>query len=481
VTTYDTLSSIFRNVQRISVSTPLDADMALVLKIMADGMDNGREGRDGANWTPSSALTVLLNTADATTSVASLTYGFITGSSLTAGGLDYLVSATGGNPNNLNSDYYKGFSLENRYINFAVNLAKFGEGKAAFAAEYGDGSIFQTFVQAYQKLFGVTKTQQDAVDLLSAQVPDGHGGTYTRGEYFAAIGQDGGDGVGTKAAMVGWLLAEAAKADLGPYATANTNFLRDLAGDGFTHQTGNFLDSYKPGGPYAPGGTDDPGLPGERAKIQHDWNVGVAKDGPNSDIHALATEGNDIIGSLAGVAGGLDVGKTVATGGGNDTIFIDNGPMSGHIDAGSGNDVIMVGVLDGRVTTGAGHDSIEVEGFGPLHNNGVVPDIIPTAIVTDFAKGFDALGFSSSLGAGAKVDLVLAAVIGIKLEQVLTYVSSLTAANSNSVFEWNGDTYVHHQNDKAGLDAADGLVTLVGVTGLTIGNGPNQGGDLHFG
>jgi hypothetical protein len=37
---------------------------------------------------------------------------------------------------------YQDFNLENRYINFAVNLGKLGEGKDAFAAHYGTLSLF---------------------------------------------------------------------------------------------------------------------------------------------------------------------------------------------------------------------------------------------------------------------------------------------------------------------------------------------------
>ncbi len=55
------------------------------------------------------------------------------------------------------------------------------------------------------------------------------GATFTRAEYFAALGQDGANGIGTKAAMVGWHLAEAEKADVGLYARANDAFLTDLA------------------------------------------------------------------------------------------------------------------------------------------------------------------------------------------------------------------------------------------------------------
>ena len=75
--------------------------------------------------------------ADSTTSVATLAYEFFTGKIPGAAGLDYLVSPTGGNANNLNSTYYQTFNLENRYINFAVNLGKLGEGKDPFLAKYG--------------------------------------------------------------------------------------------------------------------------------------------------------------------------------------------------------------------------------------------------------------------------------------------------------------------------------------------------------
>lgn len=50
-----------------------------------------------------------------------------------------------------------------------------------------------------------------------------------RDVYFESYGRDGLNGIGTKAAMVGWLLAEAEKADLGVYARSNAAFLTDLA------------------------------------------------------------------------------------------------------------------------------------------------------------------------------------------------------------------------------------------------------------
>ena len=70
-----------------------------------------------------------------------------------------------------------------------------------------------------------------------------NGVTGTRADYFAYYGQDGAAGIGTKAAMVGWLLVEAVKADLGPYARANDHFLADLAG-GTGHFNVDLLPAY---------------------------------------------------------------------------------------------------------------------------------------------------------------------------------------------------------------------------------------------
>jgi Ca2+-binding RTX toxin-like protein len=160
----------------------------------------------------------LITAARATTSVATLAYQFFTGQIPSQGGVDYLVSPTGPNANNLNSAYYQSFNLENRYINFAVNLGKLGEGKEAFLAKYGALSLFDATREAYKTIFGSTPTDTKIHALID-----------TRANYFASYGGDGVNGQGTKAAMVGWLLAEAAKADVGMYAKSNDAFLADLA------------------------------------------------------------------------------------------------------------------------------------------------------------------------------------------------------------------------------------------------------------
>ncbi|MET3665249.1 hypothetical protein [Caulobacter sp. 1776] len=171
--------------------------------------------------------------ASATTSVATLAYEFFTGKIPGQAGIDYLVSPIGPNANSLNSAYYQSFNLENRYINFAVNLGKVGEGKAGFAAKYGSLSLFDSTREAYKTIFGGTPTDDKVHALIDS-----------RADYFASYGGDGADGIGTKAAMVGWLLAEAVKADIGVMAKSNDAWLMDLA-DGGSQFAVDILDSAK--------------------------------------------------------------------------------------------------------------------------------------------------------------------------------------------------------------------------------------------
>ena len=168
--------------------------------------------------TRAAAIGQIVQRADASTAVATLSYQFFTGSTPSGEGLDYLVSPVGGNANNLNSAYYQSFNLENRYINFAVNLGKLGAGAQAFTAEYGNLSLLDATSRAYAKIYGSTPTDTKVHALVDP-----------RADYFAYYGQDGANGIGTKAAMVGWLLAEAVKADIGTYATSSTAYFTDLA------------------------------------------------------------------------------------------------------------------------------------------------------------------------------------------------------------------------------------------------------------
>ncbi len=199
------LTNAFDNILRYAPAS--DADRAYV-QGLTDKVVSGQ-------ITEAAALKTIINLADASAAVATTSYAFFTGHTPGEGGMDYLLSPIGPNPNNLNSAYYQSFNAENRYINFAVNLGRDGEGKAAFAAEYGGKSLFEATRAAYDKIFGAHADDAKVHALLDSRV-----------DYFTSYGKTD---IGTKAAMVGWLLAEAMKADVGMYAGASNAYFADMA------------------------------------------------------------------------------------------------------------------------------------------------------------------------------------------------------------------------------------------------------------
>jgi len=180
--------------------------------------------------TASAAIAEVVKAAAATTSVASLSYQFFTGKVPSQVGVDFLISPTGPNATNLNSAYYAKFDVVNRYINFAVNLGKNGEAKDGFTAKYGGFSLFDATKEAYKAIFGAAPTDAKVHALID-----------TRVDYLAYYGGDGPSGVGTKAAMVGFLLAAAATEHVGVLARSNDAWLTDLS-DGSAPFAVNIVD-----------------------------------------------------------------------------------------------------------------------------------------------------------------------------------------------------------------------------------------------
>ena len=212
-------------------STAFVSDSASILRLDASSPAAAAAVANVTSQLASGAITAAtaihdtIMLAGSTTSVATLSYQFFTGQAPSSAGIDFLVSPTGVNPNNLNSAYYQGFNLENRYINFAVNLGKLGAGAANFQAHYGALSLSDATTQAYTAIFGSAPSAAKVATLLNTMV----NATETRAQYFADLGHDGPNGIGTKAAVVGWLLAEAQKADVGVFAQSNDAFLSDVA------------------------------------------------------------------------------------------------------------------------------------------------------------------------------------------------------------------------------------------------------------
>ncbi|MCC7265937.1 MAG: hypothetical protein IT546_01215 [Caulobacteraceae bacterium] len=215
-TNAEALGLAFEQVMRIAA--PTGADLTFLNGLIS--------AVDGGTKTLEAAYGEIVQRADGSTAVAAMSYQFFAGFAPSKGGFDFLVNPEGPNANNLNAPYYQDFNTENRYINFAVNLGKVGEGKAAFEADYGSLTLRQATAKAYQEIFGGTTPNEAFLNLLlDADI----GGGMTRKDYFAFYGGDGLTGLGTKAAMVGWLLTEAAKADLGTLARSSNAYLADLA------------------------------------------------------------------------------------------------------------------------------------------------------------------------------------------------------------------------------------------------------------
>lgn len=440
-----------------------------------------------------SDIRIFVSNATATTAVAVMSYGFFTGVTLSTGGLDYLLSPTGPNPDNLNSPYYATFNTENRYINFAKNLGAVGEGAAGFAAGYGSLSLTQTVAKAYGLIFGTAISLDDAGALLGASVPDGRGGAFTRADYFASYGGDGLSGQGTKAAAVGWLLSEAAKAHTGPLYSAAQSYMTDLAADGQAQFGVNLLATYGAGGAYAVGGPADPGLPGRSFTIEADYQVFLSNGSHVQMVSPYgqdySTGGNDVVTSTTGLSASNPLTNTSAgvfpvgvnLGDGNDVLNVTGGFASGRIDLGAGNDAAHLSAFNGVLVTGAGYDRVLLDGFSSQgadrSGQGFTPEI------TDFTRGQDVLAFAAAAGAGrlSTADVRAAA----SLDAALAAVAAATPSGTNTVFEYAGSTYVFHQNGSASVDigpgaGADGLIKLTGVTGAVVGQAGGPG-DIVFG
>ena len=182
---------------------------------------------DSGQLSLADAQNALYHLVDGSTSVAEISYAFFTGKTPTQAGLNYLVHSQA-NANDLNDPYYAQFTTENRYINFANNLATgAGEGAASFQAAYGALSLTDATAKAYAAVFGVAPTADKVSAILNAQVSNGLGGTETRAQYFADI--TGGSATSQKAAVVGFLLSDSVKEGFGLYQQADLHFLQDLA------------------------------------------------------------------------------------------------------------------------------------------------------------------------------------------------------------------------------------------------------------
>ena len=293
------LKSYYASVTRTDF-TAISGRDAMTLNVLATSVGSGSSNLE-------TVQNVVASLAQTTTSVVNLTYQFFTGSTPYERGLDYLVNSQGG----LAGPAFQGFNLENRYINFAINLGKFGEGKARFAETYGGLSLEQATAKAYAEIFGTVPTDAKVHELLDAPLAVGDQ-TLTRAQYFALYGQDD---IGTKAAMVGWLLAVAVTSNLGPYAKAQAAFLADLGPDGVALFHIDLLNAYGPRAADSPikvlGLVNDTVRPGDGAS--------------NTKLDGVGEKGAVVFGSgtnTVHLAGEIAAGGSLSATGSNNTLHL---------------------------------------------------------------------------------------------------------------------------------------------------------------
>ena len=237
---------------------PIDASTSVLLQAYAQQNSAG-------TLSDAQTLAAVFNSqgVQATFEVAESTYQFFTGSLTSAPGQTYLEGSNAAgspNTNGLNSTYYSQFNTENRYYNFAVNLATTGgAGASAFASAYGNISIAPTgtsnglspFIQAaYETIVGSANVGTAAANAAITDI-------YSRLSYFTAVAQQraggvdaggaAGQNIALKAVIVGYILEEANKADVGTYAKALDQFEASIAAGNGLYST-SLTASYSPGG-----------------------------------------------------------------------------------------------------------------------------------------------------------------------------------------------------------------------------------------
>ncbi|WP_269713475.1 hypothetical protein [Caulobacter sp. NIBR2454] len=230
------VETAFKNALRVTSLTPeLAKSAALVTTSVA---------LDG--WTPRQVAWQMFDVTKQTTSVALGAYQFFTGLTPTAAGLDWLVNSPS-NLTDLNDGYYTRFTLENRYINFAANLGIVGEGRDVFAAAYKPLTFAQAVEKAYDTIIGFPYALGAGIEPTDALIDIVGREAYFKN--FAATRMPAYDqDLASKAAMVGYIMAEAIKAEVGVYARAIENFYLDIS-DGSAEHHVSLVGVYGPDSP----------------------------------------------------------------------------------------------------------------------------------------------------------------------------------------------------------------------------------------
>ena len=202
------------------------------------------------------AVNYMLTGVRSTIDVAVATYALFTGATPTQAGDNYLINNPG---TGYNTAYYNGvggtaaapaaggFDAENRYFNAAINLAGTtgAVGNAAFVATYGNLSLAQTISTAYNQIIGTAAVGSSAAAAAITSITNSL--PYFQSLAAQRVVSGSSLDIATKAIIVGYILEEGIKADVGIYAKALDGFNFALANGTAVFNT-NLLTTYGAGG-----------------------------------------------------------------------------------------------------------------------------------------------------------------------------------------------------------------------------------------
>lgn len=421
------LKSMYANVH---VGAAPTAAQSAVFDQMAQLSRNG-------TLSDAAALNYIVNSADADTAVALQAYQFFTGKTPTAAGLSYLVNSPA-NTTDLNDAYYQSFSLENRYINFSQNLGILGEGAPAFQTTYAPLTFAQAVSTAYETIIGSSYALAAGYDPVAAKADIVSRLGYFQqvaAERMPTVNQD----MAVKAAVVGYIMAEAIKADVGLYASATNAFLADLAPDGLAQYNNDMVVNY-----------------------------------------ALPIGGANPAGHTIGLTPGIDFpggsGAVVNTQGtaSNDTYVGDNTTLTNDsINGAGGFDTLLVtNTGAGAYTATPSLTSVEQVQLSGYQNGATTLDLVnSTGVTTVVAQGGNLGTGPNDVGVASSVS-VLDATTGMTLTADVDDSATGGAVVFNLKTDGATDTLgvVLRNTDTSGAATSQGLASLTanGIETLTI-------------
>jgi S-layer protein len=436
-------------------------------------IDNYASGTTTGVYSDSQALANTLKLVNGTTAVAVETYQFFTGKAPTQAGLTYLVNSTD-NTTDLNDAAYAKFSTENRFINFSINLAVFGEASTSFAAAYGGSSVTyaQVVATAYDKIIGNSVATAAGVDVAAAVA---YLSRQANIDYLTAFVKANGITDATKvdlavkAALIGEILNAAQTSGLGAYASATAALLVDLSDGTLSSDAAGGVDIFA-AYPVAP-------VAGSTIKLTAGIDTGSAFVGTaNNDTFV----GNTDAGALAFTS--LD---TIDGGAGTDSLNIS---VIGAVDTTAvvGASVKNIEKVTITSTGAVTADTTSWTGVTSLTSSSIGNSTVTAATTTDITATVASPTTGATINGGKAVTLALSDSAAADVSTGNTISIGATTAATGAVTVTQSETIAASANTAAsaltgGSITVNGGTTVSVTNTASVGAGDNAGDVLTLG